>query len=444
MNSEIETSFMKLLSAVQVAKLYGGKHPVVLKAVQEAYASITEVLNKIPLLTVGIVGEEIAFEKEIFFELSKLVKQGIGFLKEKNIEKISFKRGMEFDDLRKFISCLAVPKEETKTSLNDLMLSEGVRNITVGKFTIGAKAAQDNASLSDFLQSKGILSDISVSLGNVFDSEKFDGLALKTAVESIIDNFGPRLELLLRLNALKRYDLGTFTHIINVSILSMYFSSNIGFPKKAVMDIGLSALLHDIGKLYISRKIIGKKEELTFQEFSRIQSHTTLGTSLILQYTDAIGFMPAVVSFEHHLKFDLSGYPKARFPRSQHIVSQIVAICDSYDALSERRSYKADYPPDAIYGIMLRGSGTNYNPLLLDKFFKLIGVWPVGSIVALTDQRVAVVFKENQDDIFSPVVRIIYPGREEDPVDLKGHKDGLKIKCYLNPWTEGKKFLHLV
>jgi HD-GYP domain-containing protein (c-di-GMP phosphodiesterase class II) len=175
-----------------------------------------------------------------------------------------------------------------------------------------------------------------------------------------------------------------------------------------------------------------------------MESHTVLGSELILQYVDAIGIMPAVVSFEHHLKYDLSGYPKLAFSKRPHIVSQIVSICDTFDALSERRSYKADYSPGMIYNLMVRGKGTTYNPALLDKFFRLIGVWPIGTIVSLNDKRIAVVVNENQDDIFSPLVRVIHPQKEEGVIDLKNNQAGLKIDGYLNPWREGKDFLHLI
>jgi len=80
----------------------------------------------------------------------------------------------------------------------------------------------------------------------------------------------------------------------------------------------------------------------------------------------------------------------------------------------------------------------------LDKFFSLIGVWPVGSIVSLSDQRIAVVVEENQDEIFKPQVKVIYPQKEESAIDLKKDNSGLKIERYLNPWKEGKDFLHLI
>jgi putative nucleotidyltransferase with HDIG domain len=442
----IELAFKDFISAMQIAKLYGHGHPNVKKSVTKAYTSISSALNERKELVIGIVGEEIAFEKEILFDLSKMAKPAIAHLKERGIEKIVFNRGFSLPELEKFILFLVAPKEEIKDNPQSQLEIIGVRNIQAGKIEASNDEADPGSSKpsdDDLINGKRF-DKISRPLTSILDREEIDGLALKVAVNNIIENLGTEYKQLLKLNTLKRYDLGTFTHLINVSILSMYFSSKIGFPKEVVLEIGLSALFHDIGKLYISRKIIKKPEQLNAQEFSVMESHTTLGAGLILQYIDTIGIMPIVVSFEHHLKYDLSGYPKLVFPRKPHIASQVVSICDNYDALSERRSYKADYPPNAIYNLMMRGRGTTYNPSLLDKFFQLIGVWPIGSIVSLSDSRIAVVVEENQEDIFSPIVRVVSPQKEEGLIDLKNNKNGLKIERYLNPWKEGKDFLHLI
>jgi HD-GYP domain-containing protein (c-di-GMP phosphodiesterase class II) len=446
MKEIIEVSFRDLLFAIQTAKFYDSSHPIVKKAIEKAYQSIGNVLNVKKELIIGIIGEEIAFEKEILFDLSKIVKPAIAYFKERGIEKIIFNRGFQLAELEKFISFLIIPKEDMKNNSQDSLMLMGVRNIQVSKIEIDYdQAGQGSPQPLDKYGLDGKYFDnISQSLINILDREVIDGLALKVAVNNIIENLGTEYKQLLKLNTLKRYDLGTFSHLINVSVLSMYFSSKIGFSREVVLEIGLSALFHDIGKLYISRKIIKKPGQLNTAEFSSMESHTILGSALILQYIDTVGIMPAVVSFEHHLKYDLSGYPKLAFPKRPHIVSQIVSICDTYDALSERRSYKSDYPPNAIYNLMMRGKGTVYNPSLLDKFFQLVGVWPIGSIVSLSDKRIAVVVEENQDEISSPLVRIIYPQKEEKIVDLKNNDSGLKVEHYLNPWKEGKDFLHLI
>lgn len=438
MRGIIEASFKDFLSAMQTAKLYNPSHPIVQKAIEKAYQSMLSVLSEKKELIIGIIGEEIAFDKEVLFNLSKIARPSIVYLKERGIEKIVFSRGFQLAELGKFISFLAGPKEEVKSNPQDSLMLLGVRNIKVGKIEVapGQSSDEDNSGSKNF-------DNISQPLTSLLDREAMDGLALKFAVNNIVENLETEYKQLLKLNTLKRYDLGTFAHLINVSVLSMYFSSKIGFPREIVLEIGLAALFHDIGKLYISRKIIRKPEHLNAREFSLMESHTTLGAMLILQYIDTIGIMPVVVSFEHHLKYDLSGYPKLAFPKKPHIVSQIVSICDNYDALSERRSYKADYPPDAIYNLMIRGKGSAFNPGLLDKFFKLIGVWPIGSIVALSDKRIAVVVEENRDEIFLPIVRVIYPQKGEEAVNLKKDNNGLRIEHYLNPWKEGKDFLHL-
>jgi len=156
-----------------------------------------------------------------------------------------------------------------------------------------------------------------------------------------------------------------------------------------------------------------------------------------------LGILPVVVSFEHHLKYDSSGYPRMPLSRKQHIASLIVSICDVYDALSQRRGYKQDYSPDVVYNIMNKERGTSFDQELLDKFFRFMGLWPVGSIVALNDGSIALVKDENETDIRRPKVEIVSPVDKKRVVDL-AQDNSLNIERYLNPWKEGKEFLRLV
>ncbi len=442
MIEKIKESFKDLLTALQTARLYGVGHPITRKSIEKAYASLREAFGAESELVIGIIGEEVAFEKEIFFDLSKLLKQMIIYLKERGVEKIAIKRELALDELNKFIEFLAKPKEETKLSTEDFLLLSGIKNITLSKVKDSSVALKKEADLTNLYQST--LDEVSDPLEKILNQETVDTLTLKLAINNIVSNLGFYYQQLFRLATLKRYDVGTFAHLLNVSILSIYFSSKLGFAEDDVMDIGLSALFHDIGKLYISRKTIRKPSQLSAEEFTQMESHTVLGSKLLMQYVDSVGIMPVVVSFEHHLKYDLSGYPRLPLKKKQHIASSIVSICDVYDALSERRSYKADYPPDMIHGLMMRGSGTAFEPGLLDSFFAAIGVWPVGTIISLSDKRVAVITQENEDNIFLPIVKIIAPENSGELVDLKENKDNIKIDHYLSPWSEGKEFLRLI
>lgn len=447
MLEKIENSFRDLISAIQIARLYPDWHPQFKRAIDKAYLSLEEVLKERQELVIGIIGEELAFEKEIFFELSKTTRPMVLYLKARGIERIVFYRGMENEELNKFISFLITPKEEIKTDTQDYLSFLGIKNIVVGKIkssadtSLAVKAGQLINYLSAYENS---LDKISHSLETVLNEGELDHLSLRLTVNDVMENLLGRHQDFLNFAIIKRYDFRTFAHILNVSILSMYLSSKLGFAKNEILDIGAAALFHDIGKIYVSRKIIQKSGLLTEEEFAKIKSHVIIGAEIMLKYVDTLGILPAVVCFEHHLKYDLSGYPKLSFPQKPHIASLIVSVCDVYDALSQKRGYKNDYPPNMIYEIMMREKGMTFESQLIDRFFKIIGVWPIGTIVALSDGRIAVVREENEDDIFSPKVEVISPQDKKEIIDLKAVKDKTKIERFLSPFKEGKDYFSLI
>jgi putative nucleotidyltransferase with HDIG domain len=240
---------------------------------------------------------------------------------------------------------------------------------------------------------------------------------------------------------IKKKDLNTFLHLLNVSIISMYITSKMGYSQEDVLDLGIAGLFHDIGKLAISRRILQKPTALKEDEFYKMKHHTTQGAEILVKYTDAVGKLPAVVAYEHHLRYDLKGYPPQSHPRQPHIASMIVSMCDVYDALAQRRSYKKDFPPKKIYNIMMEGKGAAFDPELLETFYRVLGVWPIGTIVSLSDKRIAVVRKANEKDIFKPVVEAIHPPESREILDLSEEGAKHKIAQSLNPFKEGKKYL---
>jgi putative nucleotidyltransferase with HDIG domain len=445
MLGKIENFIRDLLASLQTAKLYDTSHPIFRKSVEKAFASLEEALEGNEELAIGIVGEELAFEKEIFFDLSKFVKQAILYLKSRGIERMVFYLGVEQDELAQFIAFLAAPKDEAQGDPQELLSLRGVRNIAVGKVRTseaGPGEREKKPTLQRIYDNSA--EKVGQSVTNALNLEKLDHMALRFSLHNVMENLSTQYRELLKLTTVKQHNMETFTHLLNVAILSMYFTSKLGFAKEVVLDIGVAALFHDIGKLYISRKVVAKKETLTEAEFSQIKSHTVLGAELMLKYTDSLGILPVVVAFEHHLKYDLSGYPKLKYLHKPNLASMIVSICDVYDALSARRGYKADYPPDLIYRIMTKDRGKAFDPELTDRFFQIMGVWPIGSIVSLNDARIAVVTEQNESDIFSPKVEVIHPGDRKETIDLQAQQGAIKIDKFLNPWKEGKDYLHLI
>jgi len=440
---EIETAFRELLACLQSVKMYGALHPMFQKSLDKAYAAFQVALSDRQEMVIGIVGEELAFEKEILFDLGKLLRPAILYLKERNIERLAFYRNLSKEELSKFLVFISGPKEDFKDDPQKLLSLTGVRNISVGKLKVSDGWQDKITSTADQVNFyDGSADKVAQVLSGVLNSEEIDHLALKFSLSNIMDGLSAQRHEMLKLATLKRYDVETYTHMLNVSIFSMYFSSRLDFDKTDILNIGVAAMFHDIGKLYISRKLLHKTGQLTDQEFSRVKSHTQLGAEMMLKYVDSLGILPVVVSFEHHLKYDSSGYPRLPLLRKQHIASSIVAICDVYDALSQRRGYKQDYSPDVVYNIMNKDKGNSFDPDLLDKFFKVMGLWPIGAVVVLNDGSIALVRDENEADIRRPKIEIVSPVDKKRLVDLT-QDNSLRIERYLNPWKEGKEFLRL-
>ncbi len=442
----IQEFLRQLISILQVAKMYTTDHPRFESLLPELYAVLDKVIAEQSELRFGIVGDELVFGQEVFFELSKNIRQELAYLKKKGIEKIVFLKGVSQEELKVFVATLVLTEEGK--DLNEQLRKGGVTHIILGKISAGSQQSTQAAKVA--MPKVEELVDSSVksvedSLQTLLDGRSLDADQLRKTITNVMENLMGQYHELLKLTAMRKYDTLTYLHLLDVAILSMFFASKLGFSKEDVLDIGIAGLFHDIGKVHISRKITSKEGGLTTEEFAKMKSHAILGSELLLRYIDSLGILPVVVAFEHHLKYDGSGYPKLKFFKKQNIASSIVSICDVYDALTQRRSYKRDYPPNMVYGIMNRERGTSFSPELLDEFFKLIGIWPKGTIVKLDNDYIGVVTAINPDDIASPTVKILSPAdKRGESADLARLKGQLMIIESLNPMAEGKQYLQYI
>jgi putative nucleotidyltransferase with HDIG domain len=444
MSEVVENSFRGLVAALQTAKLYGTEHAKFFKFLDKAYEGFQEAFKGREELVFGIVADELAFEKEVLFDLSRAAKPSIVYIRSRGIEKMDFRRLMTKEELRKLLELLVLPKEEAVRDPQDMLTSMGVKNIIVGKIKDAKEKDGVMEAINYLTMFDNSLDNFNRSLENVLQSRELDHTDLRFNVSMIFENLATRHSDFLKLTSMKRYDLTTFSHILNVSILSMFFATKLGIPKEEVLEIGTAALFHDIGKTYISRKILRKTDKLSVEEFETIKGHTVLGAEMLLKYVDTLGVLPVVVAFEHHLKSDFKSYPKMAFPRKSHLASAIIGVCDIYDALSTRRSYKASLAPVVVYEILMKEKEKLPYPGLVDDFFKVMGVFPIGTLVVLSDSRVAVVREENEGEIFSPKVEVVSPPDKKEMIDLLTDRSGLKIDKSLDPLLEGKPYIPLI
>jgi len=445
MKGDVKSVFIGLLNAIQAGKIYSEGHPTFKEFVDVLYRRLVEHLGEKREIILGIIEGELAWEDEIYFELSQRLKSLVEFLQECGIDRIVFRPGLRLDELSAFIVFLTRPGKKRSLESQETDELQRLENVHVGKLRAKALGPEKgDLDRERHARYEGSLEFASHSLRAVLNREEIDVLDLRFNILNIMENFMGRHQELLNLISVKEKDLITFIHLLHVSILSMSFASKLGFAKEDVLDLGIAALFHDVGKLHISSEILKKEGKLADDEFARIKDHPFLGSMILQGYQDALGILPPVVAFEHHLRFDRKGYPKVSYPRPPHVASLIVSLCDVYDALAQKRSYKTDYPPNKIHEIMNLEKGKLFDPALLDRFFQVIGVWPIGTIVMLTDGKVAVVREVNEQDIFRPKVEVVYPEASGEIIDLLEVREHVQVREALNPMGQGRAYLEHV
>jgi putative nucleotidyltransferase with HDIG domain len=183
---------------------------------------------------------------------------------------------------------------------------------------------------------------------------------------------------MLALTALSPSGDYTFTHMVNVAVLTMALARTVGLEGRLLRVVGLAAMMHDIGKVRTPREILTKPQRLTEAEFRIIERHTVDGAE-ILRRTPEMPTLVPVVAFEHHLRIDGSGYPAGARRYALNIGTMMCSIADVYDAMKSQRTYQPSYPSDKILHVLQRRSDRpQFDPHLVHRFAQLLGIPPGG------------------------------------------------------------------
>ncbi|MDF2565903.1 MAG: phosphodiesterase [Massilibacillus sp.] len=205
---------------------------------------------------------------------------------------------------------------------------------------------------------------------------------------------------------IRKYDDYTFAHSVNVCALSTMLGILCQYTRPQLDELALGALLHDIGKIKISLDILNKPSQLDNNEFEIMKSHSELGFEL-LRKTTQLSVVPMHVAFEHHEKYDGSGYPRGLVANSIHEYARIVAIADVFDALTSDRPYKEACLPHIAYEIMMEEGEKHFDENLLKIFFDNVAVYPVGTAVQLTTGEYAIVTDIQKGFTLRPILQLI-------------------------------------
>lgn len=249
----------------------------------------------------------------------------------------------------------------------------------------------------------------------------------KRAIQNIVDLMMQDEASLLGLTTLRCHDQYTHNHSVNVALLSIALANRAGYPKVELADLGLAALFHDMGKATIPLEVLNKPGEFSEDEWAAMRNHPTEGV-LSLAQLRGITNLPArmaAASFEHHMNLDYSGYPKLKTPWKLSLTGRILTIADCYDAMTSSRVYRREpMSPSKVLNIMFNKSGKSFDATLLKLFVNCVGIVPIGSLVVLDTDELAVVLKPavEKSDGERPLVKVI-SDEQGNPIDNGPERD---------------------
>ena len=393
----------RFASGVRAAQLYAADHPLIGRNVEGLLAVLKSLHGLQASIAVGIVGTQLVVSDTPMTKASQGMIELIKRLKDHKIERIAFERGITADETAAFMHAVAgLGKGEASEA------AWAFPHIRVGRIT--AEDHRSDGIGGDMAAIRQLYSNAVAIAEGVWESAQIEGQpnlpATLQAVEGLAEAVTQNRTALVALTAMRSYDNYTFTHMVNVSILTMGQARALGIEGRLLREFGLSALMHDIGKVRTPKEILNKPDKLTDPEFEIMRRHTVDGAE-ILRRTPEMPILAPVVAFEHHLRIDGTGYPFGAKRSGLNIGTMLCGIADVYDAMRSQRAYQQAFPTDRILAVLKRNDGTQFDQNLVRRFVQLVGIYPPGNLVRLTSGEIAVVTHAHAPDPHRPRVRVL-------------------------------------
>lgn len=415
MRVERMLGLMHLLAAD--AMLYRDDHARFQQTLQHVRQSVNDTIGAEEQIELKLIQSNLIFDE---YPLQKHLSTTDSFrrqMQERGVESVLFRKGITEEELLKYAHFMRLSERKRRQigSPGRYLRSQGVKHIRFNRLLDmrqemsggGGGSGAVSASLPILLQS---IQQFQRDNLQVVDSIEQDARvsrvlnldAVRQVVEKCLLQANNNAFTFMALKATKQADDYSPTHSLNTCALCLSFARYLGVDKELLPDIGMAALLHDIGKTFIPRDILEKPGKLSTEEWELMENHTTLGARFLIGVKGVAPLAP-VVAYEHHMQFDLSGYP--RMHNRNYVVTLaglITTMADFYDAITTDRPYKRGVPPYQAVDMMSKFEGSRMEPRLKRLFVRMLGPYPVGTLLKLQSGEMAVVSAPGTEEPYRP------------------------------------------
>ena len=407
LGTDFVAKFYRLLKGTTI---YDRKNVIIDRLTQECLQVINSIIESEGHLFLKIVRDNFFFNNiRIIVKADKyaVFKAFWQEMRRRWIGEVEFSTEVGGEHLKDFIYLLSGLEENNESNylyVKKQLEYRNIESIHVGKLEFFKdediyidSEDQKKYSKEVYFKSIGLVKEVveSINQQKALNIRKAKRL-MQNAVNAIMQDDST----LLGLANIKNYDEYTFNHSVNVAIYAIALGQRIGIPKKHLSHLGMAGLFHDMGKTRIPKEILNKTGKLSPEEWLLMRSHPVAGTELIMRMKEWGELSTRMIegAFEHHLRYDLTGYPRLTRKRKITLFGRIITIGDFYDALVRPRVYnRFPYVSEKILGIMLERSGKDFDPAIVKVFINMIGIFPLGTLVLLNTNEMGLVTQIQED-----------------------------------------------
>jgi len=419
----IEDIFIRLASAMRVAQIYEPNNLTFIRQVNLLFNLIQNILKnegkavfQFRENTLFFNTTRVKFDFRSYHNFKFLADE----LRKKEIGTLEFVPGLSEAELTQFVTLFideGIKKENPFENFEAALKEKGIGHILLEKvhpfeMTGGVQEEQlQESAIKVFFKSIAHLKEV------VEREKQKKRIWLKTTrrlMQSIINLVSQNESFMIGLTNIKNYDEYTLNHSTNVTVLAICFGRRLGLERKELVDLGVSAFFHDMGKLEIPPEILNKPGKLDDSEFDIMKTHSWHGAQKLACLKE-LSILPVTainVAMEHHIWANQEGGSYPKYWRKDHIdfFSKMVKICDFFDAVTTARPYRKETATrEDATSWMLEKIGTEFDAVLLKVFANMVGIYPIGSLVVLDTEEWGIVMETNTEIalIACPKVKII-------------------------------------
>lgn len=367
--------------------LYAEGHPARARGIDAAYEELLDLQRETPRPLFTFLGDEVIFGRLPLKEMRNW--DWSMRLAEAGIQRLEFMESVSREDFEAFLE--DVLARLTVTPI-DTAEARQLRPTSIKFGAVGVRGGAGDLPQEEALPT----ATITFSLGEEAETIRWlhrevqerEALPLAEA-EAVVRSLSVAMhgekQMMLPLLQLKQFDQYTTTHSLNVAVLSMALAEFLGMGAADVRAFGVAGLLHDLGKVRIPIEVLTKPGKLTPDERVLMNTHPAEGARIILESEQELD-LAAVVAYEHHIMLNGLGYPQVKFRRPCHEASNLIHVCDVYDALRTRRPYREAWSVEQVLPYIEGRAGLEFDPAYVRAFIAMMRKWD-SQVAVVSDER---------------------------------------------------------